>query len=177
LPHQSDPDRAFAILGLRPGCSPVEIKNRYKQLVRTWHPDRWADNSTNEMEAAQRMRDINWAWQILQQATDASAEPHVARAHNNGAPTDAPSTFGRHLSDAEVKDIVQAIGSQNPVKAIGGFLLWAIPLAGAFVITSGHGRPLSNFWIPPTGNEKLAAAGLVLFAIGVLIRRMWVRRN
>ena len=177
MPHQSDPERAFAILGLRPGCSPVEIKSRYKQLVKIWHPDRWAENATNEIEAAQRMRDINWAWQILQQATDVSAESHVAPAHNNSAPTDAPSTSGRPLTDAEVNDIVRAIGSQDQVKTIGGFLLWAIPLAVAFVITSGHGHPLSNFRIPPTGNEKLAAAGLVLFAIGVLIRRMWVRRN
>ena len=172
--RQSDSDRAYAILGLRPGSSPDEVKNRYKALTKTWHPDRWAASPVNEREAGQRMRDINWAWQTLQHRHDLPSEA------DGMAPRDTTADqqkFEQGLSEDEIEDIARSIESPNFGETISGFLLWAIPLAAAFVITSGHGHPLSNFWIPPTTNEKLLASGLVLFSLGVLLRRMWIKRR
>src|SRR5437899_6746225 len=78
--HHTDPvDRAYAILGLRPGSSSSEIKRRYKHLVKTWHPDRWAGDPTSQAEAAQRMREINLAWQVLTESARAMAPPPSAQ--------------------------------------------------------------------------------------------------
>src|SRR5690349_1827679 len=56
---------AYATIGLRPGAASQELKQRYKQLVKTWHPDRWANDPVNQAEAAQKMRAINAAYATL----------------------------------------------------------------------------------------------------------------
>jgi hypothetical protein len=103
--------------------------------------------------------------------------PHPDHVDTNVAPNAAAARFGHEVTDAEVEVLVQAVGSHNPVNLVGGFLLWAVPLAAAFLILSGHGNPLSGFWITPSRNEQLAAAALVLFAISVLFKRVWARRK
>jgi len=70
-----------------------------------------------------------------------------------------------------VEDIVRAMNEAqgNPVRVVGRFLLWVVPLAGAFIISLGHGR--GDFSVPPTRNETIFASALVLFAVGVLVKR------
>jgi hypothetical protein len=69
-------ERAYATLGLAPGASPDEIKARYKALVRKWHPDRYESDPAGQAEAAQQMRTINHAYQVLE---DTAPDPSPAR--------------------------------------------------------------------------------------------------
>ena len=176
--HHTDPvDRAYAILGLRPGSSSSEIRRRYKHLVKTWHPDRWAGDPTSQAEAAQRMREINLAWQVLTESARAMAAPPSAQMPPLPRRDSQPPPLGRRLTEAEVDAIVHAMADDSPISIVGEFLLWAVPLAVAFIITSGHGRYLSDYWVSPTNGQKAVAAGLVLFSLGVLVRRAWLRRH
>ena len=176
--HHTDPvDRAYAILGLRPGCSSSEIKRRYKHLVKTWHPDRWGGDPTGQTEAAQRLREINLAWQTLTESARAMAAHQVTPVPPVPESGSQTTPLGRRLTKGEVEAIVHAMTAESPIAAAGQILVWALPLAIAFIITSGHGRYLSDYWVPPTRKEQTVAAGLVLLAVGVWVRRAWHKRR
>ncbi len=51
---------AYAVLGLRPGATKDQIKARYRELARLWHPDR---NKT--AGAGAKMQEINRAYESL----------------------------------------------------------------------------------------------------------------
>ena len=175
--HLDSVDRAYAILGLRPGCRAAEIKGRHRALVKTWHPDRWAGDPISQREAAQRMRDINSAWQTLHDAAHAVVDRPASRTTAAVEDLTPPLPFGRPLKQSEIDAIVRAMKEESVVETVGRFLLWAFPLGVAFVISSGHGRYSSEFRIPPSQNEMMAATGLALFAVGVLVRRWWIKRH
>jgi DnaJ domain len=61
--------RAYATLGLQPGCSPREAARQYKRLAKRWHPDQYGNDPQGQAEAAQRMREINRAFALVSGAT------------------------------------------------------------------------------------------------------------
>lgn len=53
---QEDQDQAYRRLGLEPGASYTEVKQRYRQLAQQHHPDKGGDNKTfQEIAAAKRL--------------------------------------------------------------------------------------------------------------------------
>ncbi|MEC8202861.1 MAG: J domain-containing protein, partial [Pseudomonadota bacterium] len=60
-PADSPEARAFRILGLDPSASLSELKARYKELVKTHHPDR----NGGDKVAEERLKDINDAYSTL----------------------------------------------------------------------------------------------------------------
>ena len=59
--------RYYAVLGLAPTASAREIKQAHRDLVRLWHPDRFASGSRLQAEAIERLKEINVAYQQLAQ--------------------------------------------------------------------------------------------------------------
>lgn len=59
--------RAFRILGLDPTASLSELKARYKELVKTHHPDR----NGGDKVAEERLKDINDAYSTLRKTVTA----------------------------------------------------------------------------------------------------------
>ncbi|MBM3895272.1 MAG: J domain-containing protein [Thaumarchaeota archaeon] len=59
LQDETLPD-CYAILGVQKSATPIEIKNRYRALVKKLHPDKSKDPSTKE-----KMSEINRAYEIL----------------------------------------------------------------------------------------------------------------
>ncbi len=103
--------RAYATLGVRPGATLEELRQRHRQLVKTWHPDRWATDPAGHAEAAQRMRAANEAYATLLElypSTVNTPAPRVARP----------------LSQDERDALVRAIGTSNPVTI--GLSLFAV---------------------------------------------------
>jgi len=47
---------AYATLGLKRGCSLLEVKKRYRSLVKRWHPDRFASDPTGAGQAAEELQ-------------------------------------------------------------------------------------------------------------------------
>ncbi|MFQ5930369.1 MAG: J domain-containing protein [Acidobacteriota bacterium] len=58
-------DRYYAILGLKPDSSPEEIRVAYRNLVNVWHPDRFLANARLQKKAAEKLREIDTAYEKL----------------------------------------------------------------------------------------------------------------
>ncbi|MDZ7956564.1 MAG: J domain-containing protein [Aulosira sp. DedQUE10] len=54
----------FEVLGLKPGASPAQVKQAYRQLVKTWHPDRFWDQKQKQ-EAEAKFKQINAAYNLI----------------------------------------------------------------------------------------------------------------
>ncbi|MBD2169605.1 DnaJ domain-containing protein [Calothrix membranacea FACHB-236] len=54
----------FEVLGLKPGASQAQVKQAYRQLVKTWHPDRFGDEK-QKREAEAKIKQINAAYNLI----------------------------------------------------------------------------------------------------------------
>lgn len=61
-----DINRYFEILGLKPGASLDEVKEAYLDLVKVWHPDRFAHDPKLQQKAQEKLKEINEAYQKIQ---------------------------------------------------------------------------------------------------------------
>ena len=52
----------YAIPGLKPGASLLEIKQAYRDLVQIWHPDRFSNNTRLQKRAEEQIKVINAAY-------------------------------------------------------------------------------------------------------------------
>lgn len=50
-----DINRYFEIFGLKPGASLDEVKEAYKDLVKVWHPDRFAHDPKLQQKAQEKL--------------------------------------------------------------------------------------------------------------------------
>ena len=157
--------RAYATIGLRPGASARELKERYRKLTKTWHPDRWANDPVSQAEAAQRMRAINDAYATLHRLQTA---PTSSRVEAPAAPQAAEhrSPPPRPLTDEELDAIVGAIGSDSWVSRVLRVLAWSLPMVAAFVEIQPTRQP-DLVVVPPT--RRGVIMGAALFAAGVAI--------
>ncbi len=57
--------RCYQTLGIRPGASRNEIKQAYRDLVRVWHPDRFAGDAALQEKAGRKTQEINEAYRRL----------------------------------------------------------------------------------------------------------------
>jgi tetratricopeptide (TPR) repeat protein len=65
---QLDINHAYEILGLKPGASQVEVKQVYRKLVKTWHPDRFVD-AQQKQQAEAKIKQINAAYNAVKSVT------------------------------------------------------------------------------------------------------------
>ena len=61
---QLDINDCLEILGLKPGVSQAQVKQAYRKLVKTWHPDRFADKQQKQ-QAEEKIKKINAAYNYL----------------------------------------------------------------------------------------------------------------
>ncbi len=59
-----DINDSLEILGLKPGASQAQVKQAYRKLVKTWHPDRFSDQQQKQ-EAEEKIKKINVAYNHL----------------------------------------------------------------------------------------------------------------
>jgi curved DNA-binding protein CbpA len=58
-------NRYYEILGLAPGASPADVKQAYRALAKTWHPDQFAGNPALQRQAEEKLKAINEAYHHL----------------------------------------------------------------------------------------------------------------
>ncbi len=64
-------DEALKVLALKPGSTPSEIKEAYRDLVKVWHPDRFGDDLRLREKAERQLQLINEAYRLLQSNSSA----------------------------------------------------------------------------------------------------------
>lgn len=69
-----DINYAYSILDLKPGASLADVKQAYRQLVKTWHPDRFA-HPQEKQEAEEKIKQINAAYNQLKSYQPSLAIP------------------------------------------------------------------------------------------------------
>jgi DnaJ domain len=173
--HADNLARAYATLGLRPGCSARDLKAQYRKLIKRWHPDRYATDPQGQLEAAQQMSRINQAFGLVAESMAASARP-ARRDAGRTAERPRPSVdFGsRPLTKSEIDEIVRAIGNTNPVLATFRMLAWFVPLAFAYVVVQGHGKVISGNYVPPTTRDWILGGVFSAIGLTILVRQRWV---
>jgi curved DNA-binding protein CbpA len=125
--------RAYAVLGLEPGASERQVRKSYRALVKKWHPDRHASDPQGQAEAAQRMREINKAYDTILEHT-APKLPIPPRSQSDGSAPGSPAGTGR-LSREQIEAMVQAIGTEGPLEiAFGTLDAWRGRLGGCLAV-------------------------------------------
>ena len=112
---------AYAVLGLSPPVSEPRLKQRYKVLVRRWHPDRFQNDPAGQAEAAVRLRNINIAYEAVLASLGLEEPPQNADPPIAPPPVAPPtvkrpfSTGGRgfSLSPEQIDGIVDSINRNN----------------------------------------------------------------
>ena len=59
---------AYRTLGVDDRASALAIRHRYRELAQIHHPDKWPLGSPDQAAAAERMRDINAAYDLIEGA-------------------------------------------------------------------------------------------------------------
>lgn len=89
----------YEVLGLREGASIDEVKRAYRELVKKYHPDQYADNPLKDL-AEQKMREINEAYNTIMQS--------------GGQKGNSYSNYGYQYSGTGIYDrVIDAINRQD----------------------------------------------------------------
>ena len=72
----------YKILGVSPTASDDEIKQAYRDLVRKYHPDKYANTDLAEM-ATEKMKEVNAAYEEVQRRRKAGEIANDAAAQGN----------------------------------------------------------------------------------------------
>jgi len=86
-------DRFYAILEIRPGVPRNAIRQAYRDLVKVWHPDRFAQDPRLQDRAQEKLKEINQAYEILMSRPSGSstgtdkpgAEPYKTQTGGSAA--------------------------------------------------------------------------------------------
>jgi DnaJ domain len=121
-------DEALDVLALKPGATPSEIKEAYRDLVKVWHPDRFGNDLRLREKAELQLKSINEAYRVLQSNSDAGG---IAGA----GPESASSSSGAYSGSPIRRN---GPGRSSGKRSVGwmyrGLGISVILLAGYFVI-------------------------------------------
>jgi hypothetical protein len=65
MARQSNYERYCELLEVPPGASPEEIQRSFRELIKIWHPDRFADQPELQRRATQKTSELTRAFQWL----------------------------------------------------------------------------------------------------------------
>lgn len=159
----------YDVLGVPPDASDDEIRRAYRQLVRTYHPDRHASEAPEVRHwAEERMRDLTLAWTELsdpyrRRRYDLSLR-HLAApmASTESEPTWQPYDDGEDIIDERLDD------THRPAPRGGKVLVMMPPIAlGSGVLLFILGIALTSRPLIAFGAIGIIL-GVALFAVASL---------
>jgi hypothetical protein len=60
-----DHDKAYEVLGVKPGVSNRDLKAAHRDLAKVWHPDRFLHDPRLQQKAQEKLKEINEAYELL----------------------------------------------------------------------------------------------------------------
>ena len=58
-------DKAYELLGMKPGVSARELKAAHRDLAKVWHPDRFLHDPRLRDKAQEKLKEVNEAYELL----------------------------------------------------------------------------------------------------------------
>ena len=62
----------YQVLGVSPNATDEEIKKAYRQLVKKYHPDRYAGDPRAQEAASEKLKQINEAYDLIGKMRESS---------------------------------------------------------------------------------------------------------
>ncbi len=126
--------RYYDVLGLSPGASFRDIRRSYLRLAREWHPDRFAGDPPRQRLAQERLKTINEAYRVLEEALSGGHGQPSAVAPSppprTKAETAAEPVSGREKRGREPGGLVRFLSFWPNVLFLA-YLLFAARMAAA----------------------------------------------
>ena len=115
---------AYAVLGLPTGASRWRVRQRYKMLVRRWHPDRFVGDRQGVEEATRQMQAINAAYTMIGAAPESGETARQSHIADEGS---------RRWTRRDIEEIVNGINEalSPTVRLTASHVLSALLTAGA----------------------------------------------
>jgi hypothetical protein len=134
-----DARAAFALLGVPPQASTATIREAYRDLIKVWHPDRFAGDARLQAKATERTRDLNQAYEVATAYAAAGGGPlpdtQAPQAQPRAASAEAPTaTAAYEAPETPLRRV------RLSLDAIGQAIFWAACLGLiAFIATAPEG--------------------------------------
>lgn len=109
--------KCYEILGVKSGATKDELQQAYHDLVKVWHPDRFAHDTRLQARAQERLKEINEAYDAIMAAPGPD-------------PRRGPSTATPSWNDRGTPAAYQPQKDQNFIMTV----TWGVILIVAFVL-------------------------------------------
>ncbi|MFQ5682268.1 MAG: DnaJ domain-containing protein [Candidatus Binatia bacterium] len=112
--------RYYETLGLKPGATPEEVKQAYRDLVKVWHPDRFSHDPKLQRKAQEKLKEINQTYdQLLAFLQGSGNQPNQSQPRRRSAesrskkvqkpPKSPPQSASRTQAARKTAFLVQGI--------------------------------------------------------------------
>ncbi|MBE9028352.1 DnaJ domain-containing protein [filamentous cyanobacterium LEGE 11480] len=119
------------LLDLRPGYSQEDLKQAYKDLVQVWHPDRFSHSERLKQKAESKLKQINLAYEVLDQALVKRAK---LQAHRAAQSMNSPESVEEQIVRSAYEQSV-AWGSRpgQRLRFQLSIVLWSVGMFGGLI--------------------------------------------
>jgi DnaJ domain len=118
------------LLDLRPGYSQEDLKQAYKDLAQVWHPDRFAHNPRLKEKAEDKLKQINTAYEQLDQALVERLRAQAARAARSANPSADPAN---QTAEAMAREAYQPAPAATVLRLQLSMIAWICGIFGGAI--------------------------------------------
>jgi len=155
----------YQTLGINPGCTLAQLKNAYRRLVKTWHPDHYPHQheAAARATAERQMRDINRSFRLLSEYH--RRHGHLPAVEDTASRREEPfvppfrQTSG-HFDDDSRNDRAQPTPKTARVRPLY-FILLGATLGALWTAWSAHQRDATPEEAPTEASEPAAGSDTV----------------
>lgn len=104
----------YAVLGVSPSASDDEIKRAYRDLVKKYHPDSYANNPLADLAEA-KMKEVNEAYDAIMRARTQGGYQSAGGSYGGGGST--TNQGGSRYSNPTLLQVRQLIAQNNLAEA------------------------------------------------------------